>query len=55
MKEDVALTAGTLRVRYEGCDHLQAIVASDGWVHVLTGPGLGVEIDREALERFRIE
>ncbi|MGH8851666.1 MAG: hypothetical protein ACREYD_11785 [Casimicrobiaceae bacterium] len=55
MKDDVALTAGASRVRYEGCAHFQAIVASDGWVRVPTGPGLGVEIDREALERFHIE
>jgi L-alanine-DL-glutamate epimerase-like enolase superfamily enzyme len=26
----------------------------DGWVTIPDGPGLGVEIDRAALERFRI-
>ena len=35
---------------------LQApIVQRDGWVEVPTGPGLGVEVDRAALERFRVE
>jgi D-galactarolactone cycloisomerase len=33
----------------------EPIVATDGWVRVPTGPGLGIEIDSAALERFRIE
>jgi D-galactarolactone cycloisomerase len=34
---------------------LQApIVQRDGWVEVPQGPGLGIEIDRAALERFRV-
>lgn len=31
------------------------IVQQDGWVEVPQGPGLGIEIDRAALHRFRIE
>ena len=31
----------------------QPIVQRDGWVDVPNGPGLGIEIDRGALERFR--
>jgi len=30
-------------------------VQEGGWVRVPTGPGLGIEIDRAALERFRAE
>jgi D-galactarolactone cycloisomerase len=33
----------------------EPIVQEDGWVHVPNGPGLGIEIDRSALERFRAE
>jgi D-galactarolactone cycloisomerase len=34
---------------------LQApIVQRDGWVEVPQGLGLGIEIDRTALERFRV-
>jgi D-galactarolactone cycloisomerase len=32
----------------------EPIVQRDGWVAVPDGPGLGVEIDRDALERFRV-
>jgi D-galactarolactone cycloisomerase len=31
----------------------EPIVQEGGWVRVPTGPGLGIEIDRAALERFR--
>jgi D-galactarolactone cycloisomerase len=31
------------------------IVQRDGWVDVPTGPGLGIEVDRAALERFRAD
>jgi D-galactarolactone cycloisomerase len=27
----------------------------NGWVDISTGPGLGIEIDREAVSRFRID
>jgi D-galactarolactone cycloisomerase len=30
------------------------IVHRDGWVDVPTGPGLGIEIDRGVLERYRV-
>ena len=30
------------------------IVQRDGWVEIPSGPGLGVEIDRDAIERFRV-
>jgi D-galactarolactone cycloisomerase len=33
---------------------MQPIVQRDGWVEVPDGPGLGVEIDRAAPQRFRI-
>jgi D-galactarolactone cycloisomerase len=33
----------------------ELIVQESGWVRVPTGPGLGIEIDRAALERFRAE
>ncbi|HZY23479.1 MAG TPA: enolase C-terminal domain-like protein [Beijerinckiaceae bacterium] len=33
----------------------EPIVQEGGWVRVPTGPGLGIEIDRAALERFRAE
>jgi D-galactarolactone cycloisomerase len=33
----------------------EPIVASGGWVSMPTGPGLGIEIDRAALERFRVD
>jgi L-alanine-DL-glutamate epimerase-like enolase superfamily enzyme len=31
-----------------------AVVARDGWIQVPTGPGLGVELDRDAAEVFRV-
>jgi D-galactarolactone cycloisomerase len=31
----------------------QPIVQRDGWVEIPDGPGLGIEIDRAALQRFR--
>jgi len=33
----------------------EPIVQEGGWVRVPSGPGLGIEIDRAALERFRAE
>ena len=30
------------------------IVQRDGWVEIPDGPGLGIDIDRAALERFRV-
>jgi D-galactarolactone cycloisomerase len=33
----------------------EPIVQEGGWARVPTGPGLGIEIDRSALERFRAE
>jgi D-galactarolactone cycloisomerase len=32
----------------------EPIVQRDGWVAVPDGPGLGIEIDRDALDRFRV-
>ena len=32
----------------------EAIVQREGWVEVPQGPGLGVEVDRAALDRFRV-
>ena len=31
----------------------QPIVQRDGWVAIPDGPGLGIEIDRDALARFK--
>lgn len=31
----------------------EPIVQRQGWVDIPTGPGLGIEIDRAALDRFR--
>ena len=33
----------------------QPLVPTDGWLDVPTGPGLGIEIDDGALERFAVE
>jgi D-galactarolactone cycloisomerase len=30
------------------------IVPKNGWVDVPTGPGLGIEIDRKAVEKYRV-
>ena len=32
----------------------QPIVQQDGWVAIPTGPGLGVEVDRTVLEKYRV-
>ena len=38
------------------CDELSLtrIAHHKGWVDVPTGPGLGIEIDRKVLERYRV-
>ena len=33
----------------------EPIEQKNGWVEIPTGPGLGIEIDREAIGRFRID
>ena len=33
----------------------QAIQQQEGWVDVSTRPGLGIEVDREVVERFRAQ
>ncbi len=33
----------------------QPIEQKDGWVEIPAGPGLGIEIDREAIGRFRVD
>jgi D-galactarolactone cycloisomerase len=32
----------------------EPIVQKDGWVAIPGGPGLGIEIDRSALARFKV-
>jgi L-alanine-DL-glutamate epimerase-like enolase superfamily enzyme len=33
----------------------QPIEQKNGWVEIPAGPGLGVEIDRGAIDKFRID